>query len=651
MEYEGEKKERLGKLEKKLYSRNAPDIIDKGRSEFVPKEESHAVDMSIQMEEEPKTDRFDELAARMARAAQSKHSFVNKIFIVSLSFFVIAAGVAAFVFLGGSNLVSSRNVDIQVVGPLSVPGGQEVSLDINIINNNNVDLNSASLLVEYPEGVRSSSDLSKDLTSERFVLGDIKSKESYGKNLKIVFLGDKDTVRQIKLTLEYRVENSSALFYKEKTYEAVIGSAPVIITPTYPKEVNSNQDISFDVEIASNSKDTLDNFLVNVNYPFGFVFKSSSPVATFGNNIWRFYGLKPGEKRKISITGNIIGQDNEEKVFRITAGSASENDERVIAVPLSDLTESVMVKKPFIGVDTSIAGQKGDAMLKGGVSADISFDLRNNLPSKLFNVSVEASFSGGAFDKLGIAPNSGGFFQSSNNTVLWDKRSVPDFSEMAPGSAKSLSLQLSPLQYSKVAKGSAPEIYMNVKVTGDRILDSGSTDKVSVTETRKITLLTDVILSSKSARSLGNLENSGPIPPKVDTPTTYTIIWSISNSFNQVSNAEVRATIPSYMKWKNLYSPQSESIKFDSTTNEVVWSAGSILANTGFGTSPKTVYFQLEFLPSSSQIGETPPILGDASLTGIDKATGAHITASAPAVSTAFTSDPTFKNGDDKVGQ
>ena len=95
-------------------------------------------------------------------------------------------------------------------------GGQEASFDINIINNNNVGLNSASLLVEYPTSTRSAIDLSKELNKERFALGTIKSGESYNQNIKAVFFGEKDSLKQLKISLEYRVENSSALFIRKK---------------------------------------------------------------------------------------------------------------------------------------------------------------------------------------------------------------------------------------------------------------------------------------------------------------------------------------------------------------------------------------------------------------------------------------------------
>ena len=246
-------------------------------------------------------------------------------------------------------------------------------------------------------------------------------------------------------------------------------------------------------------------------------------------------------------------------------------------------------------------------------------------------------------------PSGDGFFQSSNNTILWDKRLVPEFSEMNSGSQKKLSFRLTPFLYADIKGGTKPEIEMTITVRGERILESGSVEPISTTETRKIILGTDLNLSTKTARSIGNIENSGPIPPKVDQPTTYTAIWSISNSFNQVSNAEVKATLPPYVKWVNIKSPANEIISFNQITNEVIWNAGSILPNTGFGSSPKEVQFQLELLPSSSQIGQAPMILGQVTLSGLDKITGLKIESKAPAITTNFSGDPSFKTGDDKV--
>jgi hypothetical protein len=651
MQYESEKRDKLEKLERKLYSRNTVDLSEKKRQQF----NSHSSKGNTQdvgeTWQEDRTGKFDELAAKFSNMAQNKNNLAKKIFVISLVFFLIAAGGAIFVFLGGTNLVSSKNVDIKIVGPISIGGGQEVSLDINTINNNNVDLDSASLLVEYPDGVRSAADLTKELDQERYTLGKIKSGESYSQNIKAVFFGEKESIKEIKISLEYRVENSSALFYKEKIYEMTISSAPVIITSTYPKEVNSNQSLSFNIEVASNSKDTVENFLVNIQYPFGFTFKEATPAASYGNNVWRFDSLKAGDKKTISVKGTIVGQNEEERVFKINTGTASEKDERTIAVLFNQLVESLTIKKSFIGLGVSVGGKEGDLAVQGGDQVTTEVSVINNLPSKLYNISVEASFKGGAFNPLAVSPGGGGFFQSFNNTILWDKRSVPEFSDMEPGAIKVLYFNVTPFLYEKIIKGSKPEIEITVKSKGERVLDSGSVEEVSAAETRRIVLSSNVVLSSKTVRSIGNLENSGPIPPKADIPTTYTIVWSISNSLNQMGGVEVRAILPSYVKWTGLYSPTSELISFNQATKEVIWNVGSILPNTGFGTSKKEIYFQLEFMPSLSQLSQAPIILGGASLVGVDKVTGIKTEVRTAEITTNFSSDPTFKTGDDRVVQ
>lgn len=647
MVYEDEKKGKLDRVERQLYSRKSPDILDQGRSEFENGDKEDKLQENWKDDDEKNS--FDDLASKMSNMAKRKSNILNKIFGLSVVFFIIAVVVTVFVFMGGMNFVSSRNVDIKVLGPISVAGGQETSFDINIINNNNVSLDSASLLVEYPAGTRGVNDLSKEITRDRFELGSISAGQNFSQNVRVVFFGEKESVKQVKISLEYRVENSSALFYKEKDYEVKISSAPVIITSTYPKEVNSNQEIVFNVEVASNSSDRINDFLVNVEYPFGFNFISANPEPAFGEGVWKFSNFNSGEKRNIRITGTIAGQDNEERVFRINAGTANPDDERVIGVSLMETVESVLIKRPFIGLDILIGGRRGDFAVRGGSQFNTDVIVRNNLPGRLFDVTAEVALKGGALSKTSVTPSYGGFYQSVNDTIIWDKRAVPNFSDMGPGSSETLSFRMTPLVYSNIQSGSRPEIEMVVTVRAERVLESGSVESIISTETRKVILSTDLNLVSRVVRSIGNIENYGPIPPKAETPTTYTIVWSLDNSFNQVGSTEVRATLPPYVKWTNIYSPNSESISYSPTTNEVIWRVGTVLPNTGFNSPKKEVYFQLELLPSLSQVGQVPTIMGETSITAIDRITEGKIDYKVPSVTTSFSTDPTFKQGQDRV--
>src|SRR6185436_12386609 len=113
-----------------------------------------------------------------------------------------------------------------------------------------------------------------------------------------------------------------------------------------------------------------------------------------------------------------------------------------------------------------------------------------------------------------------------DNTIVWDKRAMDKFAELSPGEGADLSFRLSPLEYAKFAlnsRGSVPEIKIKVVTTGERILDSGQVDRVSSTEERTVKVATNLTLSAKLTRNQGNIENSGPIPPKANNKPTSTV--------------------------------------------------------------------------------------------------------------------------------
>jgi len=65
-----------------------------------------------------------------------KTSMFKKFFIFSMIFFVLAVGFASYMFFIGGNTVSNENIDISVLGNAFTAGGEELPLQIEIINKN-----------------------------------------------------------------------------------------------------------------------------------------------------------------------------------------------------------------------------------------------------------------------------------------------------------------------------------------------------------------------------------------------------------------------------------------------------------------------------------------------------------------------------------
>ena len=245
----------------------------------------------------------------------------------------------------------------------------------------------------------------------------------------------------------------------------------------------------------------------------------------------------------------------------------------------------------------------------------------NNLDTKIADLEITAKLEGTIYSRSSVTAG-GGFYDSNTATVFWDKRHQSSFGSIDPGQNGTVSFS-----FGTISVGTDPALWKNpsmiihVSVHGKRLDEQGVYQDVTSTFTKEIKIASALGLLSRLSYGSGPLMNSGPVPPKAEVETTYTITWSLSNSSNSVSNAQVRAVLPSYVRFVGAVSPSSESVAYSSVGGEVVWNVGEMKSGVGFGTSPREVSFQIAFLPSVSQIGEAPIVIGEAVASGEDRFT------------------------------
>lgn len=637
-----EEKSRLDRLEENLYSRKHENPSPHERSPISQPEFDVNKDWSGQDEPLAKM-----LERQMTNSASSSNPF-NKILLGSIIFFLLALGIAAYMFFVGGNTVSSDKIDIAIVGPTSIAAGEELSLEILIRNNNNVDLEGVNMLVEYPPGSRVAGNTQEELVRQREVVGRVPSGGEGRKTVKAVLFGEKESIQNIKITLEYRIRGSNAIFFKDKLYELTIKSSPVIVTVDGPEEVNAGQNVEFTIAVSSNTTEVIDNLLLSAEYPFGFTFVSSQPAPIDNGTVWRIGDLSPSETREITIVGSIQGQNEEERTFRFNTGIASERSEEEIGVNIVSLIHPLRIARPFIDLVLTINGDSSaEYIAEPGKEMQMNIVWSNNLPSRLLNSRIEAKLSGSPLDRNSISVRNGGFYNSSSNTVVWDRSNNPEFADIGPGQKGVVSFSFSPA--SNISGSQSQEIKVDVSMSGSQVLPSGPPQTVVSTEDKLVKLASSLNLTARLVHSVGSIENIGPIPPKAETETTYTVIWNITNTLNAVSNATVKTTLPSYVSWTGEISPGSADITYDSVTREVSWDVGEIRAGAGFDSSPLEAQFQVSFIPSLSQVGSTPVIITNSTLSGEDKFTSQPLSSSRSSLTTRLSTDPAFETGDDLV--
>ncbi|HVS80007.1 MAG TPA: hypothetical protein VHF05_03420 [Candidatus Paceibacterota bacterium] len=626
---------RIERLRRRLYSRKNPLDFQDSRSDIKPEQ----FEVQSEWKEE-------EGAAPIGLALHArdkkKSSFFNRLFIVSLIFFLACVAVAAYVFFGGLNRISPNNVDIVVAGPVSVAAGNALPLDIIVKDNNALNLEDVSITVHFPDSTRSPDNLTEPLTTYTEDIGEVPAGGSVHRTVTGVFFGQKDDVQNVTVTATYKIKASTATYNKEKTYQIAIQSSPIIMTVSYPKEVNVGGDTEFDIDVSSNTNTDLNNMVLTADYPFGFVFASSDPAPTGGQNTWNIGTLKPLEKRTIKLHGTLEAEDNEERTFTFHAGTADPSDSGKIGVNLSTTQESLTVKKPEIELGIVWNGSKEALAVPASNRIQADIDYKNNLPVNLVNANIVAKISGPILDQQSVIPTYNGFFRSLDNTVTWDMNGLKDLAQVAPGADGTVGLTFAslPTTADLISKVKNPQITLDVTMTGSRVDSGGVPQTVTATLSKVVQVTTELGITQRAVYSVGPFQNTGPIPPKANTETTYTVIWDASNTFNDVSGAKVTAQLPPYVKWKGVISPSTEGVTYNALTNSVTWNIGNLPRGTGYTTSPKEVMFQIGMTPSITQVGTRPTLVNTVSISGADTFTKQQAAKTAPEVTTLLSTDP-----------
>jgi len=572
---------------------------------------------------------------------QKNNSFFNKFLLFSVLFFVVAAGIAAFIFFGGMNLISSNNIDVKITGPSSISSGEELDLGISVINQNRTDLENVTLFIEYPDSAKSVDEGQAVLTRGKIPLATIAKGQSKEYPLRALLFGEKDAIKTITFRVEYTIKGSNSVFSKEKTYEVTINSSPILLNVSYPKEINSGQLVTLTIDITSNSPVVVSGALVKVEYPYGFTYKDSS-MTSIRDSLWSVGDLKNGDKKTLKVTGQLVGQNMEERSFRVSIGTPSGDNSKDFDTTLSASQVTIGIRKSFFNLAV-----QSDTSVDVGQSASISVTYQNTLPEKIVNSRIVTKISGNIFDRNRVSANNNGYYRSSDTSVTWDKNTTPALGEMLPGVDGQVSLAVgsftNPAQIRSIKN---PYIDVSTVMTGNR----SGTDQSEVSSSQDITIKfsTNLGIYAKSYRTTGPITNTGPVPPRVDRESTYTVVWGLTNTTNEVKDAVVTAVLPAYVTWKGETFPTNEGITYNPDTRTVTWNAGSIATNIGYGYAPRTVTFKIGATPSTIHVGNSLDIVVNTIARATDTFTSKKLSVGGGVVTTHF-SDPGFKSGDDIV--
>lgn len=642
-----EDQNRIEELKKSLYSRNMPDIRTRRKLRF------NDVNTDVNSKWEEPVENPIEPVKLNEKYDDNSMSFFTKFLIGSAVFCVIAVGVGIYLFLNGANLISGNNIDVAITGPVSIPGGQPVTFGIKIINNNNIDLQGVDMNVAFPPGSTNPDDSTQTLNSYDQYLGDIGVGRATSTNASAIIFGEENTQKTITTTLTYKVKGSSALFTKIAHYDVLINSSPISLSISSFDSITSGQEFDVTVKLKSNSQDTLKNVLLKGQYPFGYTFLSANVPPLSDNSTWKVGDIPPGGERSVVIHGKLQGENTDVRVFNFTVGARSTSNASVIATQYGMISHDISIEKSFISLKISMDNDTDATDYVGhfGSPVRVTVSWFNNLSVSVANAVISVDLSGTAYDKTKVQPDSG-YFDSIHNKIIWNQQTDPALASVGAGDSGSVTFFVTPTNNSTGSFVIDPKLNISANVLADRNQESGASGSLSSATSRMIKVASDISLSGRIVRTVGPFVNTGPIPPKVEQQTTYTVLWTVDNTTSAVNNAQVTATLPPYVKWLGNISPADENITYDQNSGMITWNVGSIGTNTSANSSKRReVAFQIAFTPSVNQASMLPTLVNQANLTAVDTFTGLNLTSQQGYLTSSFSTDPAYKGGDETIIQ
>jgi len=549
-----------------------------------------------------------------------------KKFTIIIILLAAVAGIAGLYYYQ-RNIYSKEILKLEILGPEETELVQEIEYIVKYKNNGNTRLEEPELIFEYPEYSIPSEGSSQRVTKNADDFGGaIYPGQEQTFSFKARLLGKEGAVKQAKATLSYRPKNLKARYESSTTFTTLIKKVSLTFDFDLPTKIESGKDFDFKLNYFSNVDYPLSDLRVTVEYPSDFEFVESVPQS-LEKTEWDVGLLNKAKGGRISITGKLRGEIGEEKVFQAKFGTWREGE----FVLLKEIAKGVEITKPSLYVSQQINGNPRYIASPGdSLHYQISF---KNLGEDIFtNLFLIVKLEGEAFDFDTLkAPR--GTFETGDNSIIFDWKRVSKLQFLDAGEEGEVEFWIGledewPISSSEDKN---PEIRTNVYLSQ---IQEQFVNKVN----SKLQIVQKVYFQDEV------FGNTGSMPPKAGEGTTYTIMWQVRNFYNDVNGVKVKAKLPSNVELTGNIFPEdgSSNFTFDSESREMVWSVGDLKVSEGVaGTAAPNLSFQVRLTPYANQTGQTPEIIGEATISGEDQWTGEIIRGTSPTVNTTLPDDQT----------
>ncbi len=575
----------------------------------------------------------------LKKATKNRRSLYIKIIIVLI--FLFGAAVAGFFIFFGDSKFKEGDIVLTISGPENTSSGDEVIYTVKYHNQGKSFLGNVELTLNYPEGFtfKESIPESDNTYNQYWQVGDLGSNKRGEVKIIGQLVGEVGMTKNFEAKLSYKPSNFNSLFETSTTFATLIDDSIIDLTIDGAKQVIADNETTYKIKYKNDSTEALEKLRIIVTYPDNFSFISSAPETYEDDNVWQIERIEAGNKGEVEIKGKFSGQAGEMKEIKVEVGliDASGNFSPQVRESLL-----ILLINPELTLIMKINSLTEDITAATGETLTFHLNYQNNSDLEITDLELTATLVSEQIDWNSLDDDLEG--EVADGSITWKKEQIEKLESFKPGDEGEIIFKIN-IKDSIDIIDSDDKNFQIKNVFGahsSSLSDLGGdsltveSEEITVKIMSTLTLSCEARYYSEENEKLG----SGPLPPEIGETTAYRIYWYLSNTTNEVTDVQVKASLPEDIYWTGKEKTISAgTLEFDPLTRIITWSINRVPVGTGQVYSQLSASFEVSATPGVVDLGLIKILTDKATVTGLDSFTEVDLTDFYDSLTSELTND------------